>query len=330
MGDGEDYSCSQTEAELLFEVSLRGCVSTKDLDVVVSDVVIKVNCHPKIFFFDLNHAISFEGASLVVNHDTKTLSIKVVKDANNQGIWDDILIDSSSIPKTELFQRREASLARRYAWDSKKKEELKQTKAEKERQSIKAQMEADKRQRERLESLKEKEKKRAQEEMFSTFDELRKEKDETVTDIEKVHATTDLEPGSTIQKPKMEVKKDTHVEELLTDISALPPPRMRYTNAETKVEFTTRIFPTPLRESKIREEEEWLLRNYEKLRQQHQSGAARNPVGISFVERDRKSIKMVYYAQIVLIYFALFFFSSKLVDVKGSRVFLHRRLRFSV
>ncbi len=67
-------------------------------------------------------------------------------------------------------------------------------------------------------------------------------------------------------------------------VGALPPPRSR--GVGVRLKFTARAFPTPLRESRKKEEDDWLARNYFKLQEQKKEAGAgfRAP----FTEKDRE------------------------------------------
>ncbi len=68
----------------------------------------------------------------------------------------------------------------------------------------------------------------------------------------------------------------------------LPAPRAPLQRA-VPVAFTPRAFATPLRESKTREEEDWLARNYGKIREAARAGKA--PGSVKYVEKDAAWLK---------------------------------------
>ena len=55
------------------------------------------------------------------------------------------------------------------------------------------------------------------------------------------------------------------------------------------VTFTPRVFPSPLRESRAQEEDNWLARNYSKIKENHDAG--RGSGNLSFVERSPAWLK---------------------------------------
>ncbi len=72
--------------------------------------------------------------------------------------------------------------------------------------------------------------------------------------------------GASSSTPEdIEEEEDDDVDE---DIKFVPPPRSGGYSADTRVEikYTPRVFPTPMRESKASEEEDWIARNRQNLK----------------------------------------------------------------
>ncbi len=65
-----------------------------------------------------------------------------------------------------------------------------------------------------------------------------------------------------------DIEQEEGAGELDADIRFVPPPRSGGYNADTRVEikYTPRVFPTPMRESKASEEEDWIARNRQNLK----------------------------------------------------------------
>lgn len=85
-------------------------------------------------------------------------------------------------------------------------------------------------------------------------------------------------------KASAEESKECEVEEERPDerkeaLTFIPAPRR---SCQVKVSFTPRVFPTPMRESKKEEEEDWLLRNRRHLNQRMQKKLE----GVDISERD--------------------------------------------
>ncbi|KAF0705806.1 hypothetical protein As57867_006896, partial [Aphanomyces stellatus] len=91
---------------------------------------------------------------------------------------------------------------------------------------------------------------------------------DTASEDNNATETAPLAPEPKVEPPL------THVEE--EDVIYLPPPRC---TAQNKIAFTPRVFPTPSRESKAAEEEDWLLKNRKHLKTHkglHASAAAQD------------------------------------------------------
>ena len=69
-------------------------------------------------------------------------------------------------------------------------------------------------------------------------------------------------------QPELDEDELGEAEEDDEDIKFVPPPRSAGYNADTRVEikYTPRVFPTPMRESKASEEEDWIAKNRQNLK----------------------------------------------------------------
>ena len=68
------------------------------------------------------------------------------------------------------------------------------------------------------------------------------------------------------------------------EIISLPPPRTALNAPRVNIAFTPRAFPTPLRESRAKEEEDWIAKNYFKIKEARDAGRSSGPV--AFIEKD--------------------------------------------
>jgi hypothetical protein len=67
------------------------------------------------------------------------------------------------------------------------------------------------------------------------------------------------DPFPTVQMPDASDEKER-------EMKFVPPPRSLQSDCKVGIEFTPRIFPTPMRESKAAEEEDWIARNRKHLK----------------------------------------------------------------
>ncbi len=92
------------------------------------------------------------------------------------------------------------------------------------------------------------------------------------------------EPNEDDLEEEEEAKEREVIETEADDIKYIPPPRHQTldTNAESskvKINFTPRLFPTPMRESKAAEEEDWIAKNRRHLKRHGVLGKGLNKKG---------------------------------------------------
>lgn len=164
--------------------------------------------------------------------------------------------------------------------DSLLKQELdvkrKERKIADERLSVKKQMAVDEYERLHLESLKAEEKERAEKQVYETFANIERQKYQNTQQLEKNPnlpriEELELDNGELDddddldilnEKPNQKALKDVNTfdVESETELKYVQPPR-NSENCKVEISFSTRLFPTPLRESKISEEEDWIAKN---------------------------------------------------------------------
>ena len=132
--------------------------------------------------------------------------------------------------KSEIAARREESFKLRDARTQQQKEMTAARKVDEERLMLREHMALEEKERQRMDDIKDQEKKNAEDEMFDTFSELR------------------------------EIKKN----DLVEDKPYLPPPVRE--SAQLSFRHTPRLFKTPLRQSTKKREEEFIMKNRSKLR----------------------------------------------------------------
>ena len=132
--------------------------------------------------------------------------------------------------KSEIAARREKSMKLRDERTEQQKEMAAARKVDEERMMLREHMALEEKERQRMDDIKHQEKKTAEDEMFDTFSTLR------------------------------EVKKDV----LIEDNIYLPPPIRE--SVQLSFRHTPRLFKTPLRQSTRKREEEFIIKNRSKLR----------------------------------------------------------------
>jgi len=290
-------------------------------DILVADSVVKVNMAPYLLLLDLYGEIDVSGAVATVNHETKKIHIELPKVV--EGEWPQI--SAVGISKNALQERREASLARKAILDENIRQKIKDAKSERKTAEVRVQMEVDRKQREALESRQAEEKAKAQAAVFETFKALSMEASGEVGSLQDTASTAPLpvktrrgdagavkHPRPTTTASSGSSNEGKVLAAVVSDplypppapflaaagcasinlgeevVDCIPPPRAPQKPSLT-VSFTPRVFPSPMRESRAREEEDWLARNYSKLRENQRAGLASG--NLSFVEKDAAWLK---------------------------------------
>lgn len=173
--------------------------------------------------------------------------------------------------------------------------------------AVKAQLEVDEAQRRQLESAQAAEKKQAEAEMFAALATLKPEsqppsqqksaltavpealRDDDDDEDAAEQSAASAKTSTSASKPA--VASTTAAEDRAT-LAPLPPPRSA-PNASSKVAvaFSQRAFPTPLRESRQKEEEDWLARNYAKAKERAMLAKGTPNPAVPFTERDPTWLK---------------------------------------
>lgn len=282
---------------------------------IVSNRYVKINHPPYLTTIDLWNEIDDDTVKMVYDDGEKIMTIQAKKTNENQP-WDDIV---SKDDKDTVSTRRIISIEARTAKDTKLAADKLTATKEQARQSMRAQMDMEDKQRRRLENVKEEQKKEAEAEVFATLAKLQQEEETNEKQIKNnVYATsgssqnatvtntnTNIVPGPTTHSNTNEKNifapsssdlfhtgdEEDDGDDLMESKKNLPPPRSR--GVGVQLQFTGRAFPTPLRESKRKDEDDWLARNYVKLQQQRQQQQLQNSPGpkTPFVEKDPTWLK---------------------------------------
>ncbi|KAF4042716.1 hypothetical protein GN244_ATG05022 [Phytophthora infestans] len=331
------YTWEQDGCSLALELHLPG-TALRNIDIYVSDLVIKVNAAPYVLLLDLHDAVDDASAVVKSIPASKLLRISLKKQENR--LWKQLQYQGS---KTVLRERRDASMERKRASETALSEKRKEKKHQEEKETLRAQMAVDDTNRQILTDLKAEEKEREERSLYESFRNLQvqkqnetqrtqdqssiqkdtdtfgpkipqRQKDSTPISnkiTKKVSFAASHEQGKSLaSKDNREdeiieltedgsfdvtsaTKSTTHADEKIAatdnqgnaqentrdeavevddkdDISELQekvelrPPRQC---VQSEIRFTPRVFPTPSRESKAAEEEDWLLKNRKHINQ---------------------------------------------------------------
>lgn len=262
----------------------------------VSDVVVQLSFVPYLLVIDLFQEIVPADARLVLDRSSNMVTVHLRKAV--VGPWGKLSLEAD--PEA-LASRREASLEREYERQRQLAAARANASGQQEREATRQQMAVEERARQVLTQRQQEEKETAQAEAVATLKAISREAE----DMKKAHpAQSSTVPSATIfaapsdgavaveparsaqldkqraQGRKQILERETEDDTELT--RRLVPPRAGH---QISIKFTPRSFPTPLRESRAKEEEDWLAKNYLRLKTGPQ-GPDR-----PFVERDPAWLK---------------------------------------
>ncbi|OWZ21780.1 hypothetical protein PHMEG_0003610 [Phytophthora megakarya] len=284
------YTWEEDASSLALELHLPG-TALRNTDIYVSDLVVKVNAAPYVLLLDLQDAVDDE--SVVVKSIPASNLLRISLKKKESRIWKDLQCQNS---KAALRERRDASMERKRASETALSEKRKVRRHQEEKETLRAQMAVDDTNRQILTDLKAEEKAREEKdpsqikekkvsfasmprENAGSCDSMDNHEDEIIelTDDGSFDVSNAAKPKILIeehiigdklddeqdkescesngisQDEAFEVDDDHEMDKL-----PLPPPRQC---TQEEIRFTPRAFPTPSRESKAAEEEDWLLKN---------------------------------------------------------------------
>ncbi|KAG3027976.1 hypothetical protein PC121_g4522 [Phytophthora cactorum] len=331
------YTWEEDASSLALGVHLPG-TALRNIDIYVSDLVVKVNAAPYVLLLDLQDAV--DDASAVVKSIPVSNLLRLSLKKQENRVWKQLEYQGS---KAVLRERRDASMERKRASETALSEKRKEKRHQEEKETLRAQMAVDDTNRQILTDLKAEEKESEERRLYESFRDLQVQKqkktqrtkdrdgasssnqeDTQATGIKSPQKDEDSLPTSDKSKKKVSFaaphesdgifdSKDNQEEEIIEltedgsfDIpgaakpktqvdeqiaaatdnqradpcssfrdeaieedyeddtpeqqeeTELPPPRQC---VQSEIRFTPRVFPTPSRESKAAEEEDWLLKN---------------------------------------------------------------------
>ncbi|XP_022097392.1 dynein assembly factor 4, axonemal-like [Acanthaster planci] len=312
-----DYTWDETETSVHVDVPLKGVKASK-VDIFSTDEYLKVNFPPYLFEVVLFQPVDDSKGTAQVGDGTITFSLQ----KRQPGLWNR-LISPNSDDKELMKSKRQAAIDAAHRKAQQEKQQQQEEKRERDRTALKEQMRLENEERQRIESIKEAERQKATED-FEKWKaeqlEAEKEREETqgkndvgIFDDEEALPTIGTRPGSKDEKP--------------AEVKSQPPPR---SSGNIQVRFTPRVFPTPLRESKVEAEEEWLRKQAEARRvvdvdDPDLTEEEKNPVWLK--DKGDGFFKSGNYLAAVNAYNLAVRLDSKLPSVYSNRATCHLKLR---
>ncbi|KAK9881512.1 hypothetical protein WA026_016392 [Henosepilachna vigintioctopunctata] len=242
----KEYEWNQTKNNITINVPLRGVHQSK-VDIFYSQRYIKANYEQFFFEVLLLHAVDVSKSNCILTD--KDMVFELVK--TDSEIWTSL---EPNISKKEKLELKLECIRREYEVIEAKEKDKESRKAELKRLAVSEQMKIDTQIRENIERIK------------------KEEKDIALGDLENWQNNLSLTDKKILKKKKRKFDKylaknssDFAISDIHLHNSDFKIPSPRLTQ-ELEIEFTPRHFPTPMRESKTEEENEWLKKQAEARR----------------------------------------------------------------
>ena len=269
-----EYSWKETSTHCHVRVLLRGA-NPKAVDVYASDTYVKISYAPRLIELDLVQEIDDDGVKARVKDNALTLTLP----KKTTGLWGALVIEKGSLSKPEVLKRRADARDRRTKKEQALAERAKDRKQEMDRDALRKQMALDETERTTVDDRKDSEKKLAEEDMYAKFrevqikeaqlkDEADREKRRREKAALKQAAATGVHEVTEAGFDLDDMMANDDIEEEDEENVPPPPPQIptvRPTKRVVNVNHTPRVFPTPMRESKLKEENAWVQKHRQHL-----------------------------------------------------------------
>ncbi|XP_018325289.1 dynein assembly factor 4, axonemal-like [Agrilus planipennis] len=256
----KNFTWKQSENLITLYVPMKGVIASK-ADIFTSPWYIKVSFAKHFFELFLLHEIDVKSSVCTITKDEVVFQLQ----KSTNGLWDTVERD---LPKHEKNELKKNIITETHQQFQKQVEEKENKKHELKRIAVREQISLDTKQREFIEKIRNHEKNKELGDVekwrsgvliteISTSSEEEEEEEEN--EERKGTARDCSYQNKCFLKPSMIIRKKP-AETNNTEISSVPLPRKQSTLSVT---FTRREFPTPSRESKLEEENEWLRKQVE-------------------------------------------------------------------
>uniref|UniRef100_A0A8C0EEN4 Dynein axonemal assembly factor 4 n=1 Tax=Bubo bubo TaxID=30461 RepID=A0A8C0EEN4_BUBBB len=268
-----EYSWRQTGSAVYLSLPLRGLRATS-ANIFCTDQYLKVSIPPFLFEAILYAPIDDTNSTAKIGNGIIFFTLYKKEVA----MWDSLTLANAN--KEKLQYLRENAVLKAHEKAKEETEAKKVTKQEHKKYALEATMKLEEEERKRIEDLKEKERQKVTKELElwkKQQKDAEKQKgeqkeEELRHEVEKLKAKKKEEvnktmiPNEGISKTAPKPTKGHGFCSMFSENlkeEQLPAPRSA---ATIKINFTSRVFPTALRESRIAEEEEWLRKQAEARR----------------------------------------------------------------
>ncbi|NXG31187.1 DAAF4 factor, partial [Dromaius novaehollandiae] len=269
-----DYSWRQTDAAVYLSLPLRGVRATP-ANIFCTDQYLKVSVPPFLFEAVLYAPIDDTNSTAKIGNGIIFFTLY----KKEMAMWDSLMIENANKEKLQCL--RENAVLKAHEKAKEEAEAKKVTKQEHKKYTLEATMKLEEAERKRIEDLKEQERQKVtrelelwkkqqtdierqkrlqrEEELHQEVEQLKERKNEKVN---KFRIPNEGTSKTRVKPTKGCPGSDNMFSENLKE-EQLPAPRSTGT---IKINFTSRVFPTALRESRVAEEEVWLRKQAEARR----------------------------------------------------------------
>ncbi|XP_048723517.1 dynein axonemal assembly factor 4 isoform X1 [Caretta caretta] len=277
-----DYSWRQTDTAVFLSLPMRG-VRVTQANIFCTDQYLKVNVPPFLFEAILYAPIDDTSSTAKIRNETIFFTLYKKEVA----MWESLVMENGDKEKMQRIRENAIIKAQEKADEEEKSKAI--TKREHKKYALEATMKLEETERKRIENLKEEERKKVTEELERWKEKQRnEEKERRIQREEEIRRERKLIE----EKKKQEINKAKTLNAGTSKTRSIstrgacssenifsgklkeesfPAPRSAGT---IKISFTSRVFPTALRESRVAEEEEWL----------HKQAEARRAMNANFSE----------------------------------------------
>ncbi|XP_077330113.1 dynein axonemal assembly factor 4 isoform X1 [Lithobates pipiens] len=244
----KDFTWQQTEKEIFISVPLKGAKACQS-NVLCTEDYIKVNFPPFLFEIFPLSPIDVDKSSAKIGNGVILFTLH----KQEPSIWE--TLSAANMEKEAMQKVREKAVARVQEKAKEDAEAKAMRKRENEKYSLEVMMKIDEKERKQIETIKEEERRRASEELERFKERQRIEEQRRIQ--EEQQRREEEKRKNAINKSKNAHNQKPHPQaaEKPGSEKVLPPTRK---TGSIKIQFTPRVFPTALRESRLAEEEEWL------------------------------------------------------------------------
>ena len=192
---GAEYTWNQTEESIEIQISLKG-TPARQVDVYISDVLVKINFAPYLLQLDLCKPVLFDKSVARFDQRDGKLHLTLPKAVSANAPWKSLvhMYPATASPSEKRLlrqERRAASMERKEKYDAEIAELVKEKRFKNEKLTLRRQMAVEEDERQHIEELKAEEKEEAERAVYEQFSKLQHEEEMQAQQKKKNIATTE-------------------------------------------------------------------------------------------------------------------------------------------